>query len=195
MLSNYHDELLPEILTIFSNLGNDITELHANISLWLLKLFRSNAEVSDKIKFLLLEQSEENYTAICNLNVPLVTRAKQDGNPLIPTMAKKVTKKAVVTAPIKLTFDPEFERIAIASSFSDKMKILLINSNFETSLRNNFIECVGKLHKIEVDKDELKREFDEFYRNSFLTPYLEKLKSKYNKELLEFEISELPTIS
>jgi hypothetical protein len=105
---------------------------------------------------------------------------------MIPSIAKKTSKKTQVTAPIKLTFEPDFERIPIVPSYSEKMKVLILNPNFETCLRNNFIECINKLNKFELDKEELKIEFDSFYRESFLNPYIEKLKSRFNKEVLEF---------
>jgi hypothetical protein len=94
-------------------------------------------------------------------------------------------------APAKITFEPDFDKIGVAPSFTDKMKVLLINPSFENNLRHNIFECFNKLQKIEGDKDQIKQDFENNYRENFLVAYLEGLKAKYNKEILEFSLEHL----
>jgi hypothetical protein len=154
--------------------------------------------IAEKFKFLLKDPTanEGEYTAVCELFPESVPKLKQQES-LSMAMAKKTTttvKKP--NAPVKITFEPEFyEKGIILPTISDKMKIIAINYSFERMLRHNIIECMNKIAKIEGEKDLIKEEFEEFYQNKFVGPFITHLSHAMKKEVLKFDVQKPATIT
>ena len=81
-----------------------------------------------------------------------------------------------------------YERTLIMPSISDKIKIILINKNFEKNYRNNFLECLDFLFTLEPDKTQYMESFEEKSEN-FIKGILIKLNEKYKKEIVDMAIN------
>jgi hypothetical protein len=180
LVENTNDELLTHLL------DSELKQVYNTILSLLFKQYRSNLTSSDptnineKIKFILKDSQLDSFAAICNLIVPVVTKQKND----ITVVSKKSKKPQV--QPTKTLFEPEFnDKIAIAQSVSEKMKVLLINSPFETALRSNIIECINRLFKLD-DKDITLLELETYYKTVY-DSFIEKVKT--NKDYIDIDLS------
>jgi hypothetical protein len=189
-----NDEMLDKIFNELYTLGYDnIKETFGLFIFSLFKLYKVSTDITiaDKIKFILKDtsMSDENFAAVCILNPAIIPKQKQaEILQPPPSNIKKpnpTVGKKVIVAPTKITFEPYFtEKTCILPTFSDKMKILAINKNFERMLRFNIFECISKLYKIENDHV---TQFDEFYEK-FADDLMNKFATDYKKDKIEFNI-------
>ena len=73
-------------------------------------------------------------------------------------------------------------------SVSDKIKIIIINKNFDKNYRNNFLECVDLLYGLEPEKAQCMEDLNSNYE-TFLKCLLIKLAEKYKKEIVDMTIN------
>ncbi len=144
----------------------------------LMKLAKSpEPTTNEKIKFLLKDNpvsDDSNYIAIGQIFPVSI--------PNVRTFESKKTKKINKTA-----FEINFpEKVAIFPSISDKAKFLAFNLPFETMLRNNIIECMNKICKLDGDLEKTKDDFEIFYQEKVFHSYVEELAKSLNKEVLIF---------
>jgi hypothetical protein len=160
------------------------------------KLFKSTDPlVYDKIKFLLKDPalSAENYYAICEIIAASIVKpkvAETSGPATVKKVAGKpaANTKQATTAPVKVTWDADFyEKAAILPTFTENMKILALNYNFERMLRHNIIECMNKMYKMDTDKDAAKYYLEEQYQK-LTERFVDLLCKKFKKEKIEFPV-------
>ena len=81
-----------------------------------------------------------------------------------------------------------YERTLIMPSISDKIKIIIINKNFDKNYRNNFIECLDFLFTLEPEKAQYMEKLNE-KNETFIKGILIKLNEKYKKEIVDMAIN------
>lgn len=172
-----------------SNIDNFVQLLYTTI----LKYAKSpDAAFSDKIKFLMKDQalSEIPITAICDLNIISVAKPKiTDTN----TAQKKPAKKQAANQKFVHEYD-YFDKSPFLPFMSENnCKMICISQNFEKMIRYNILDCINKLFKIEdLDKEVFLNHLEETYRNQFITPFVNELAAKLNKEIITIDVDLTP---
>ena len=81
-----------------------------------------------------------------------------------------------------------YEKTFIMPSVSDKIKIIIINKNFDRNYRNNFLECLDFLFTLEPEKAHYIESLNE-KNEQFIKCLLIKLNEKYKKEIVDMAIN------
>lgn len=160
-------------------------EYYKMIFNYLLKKFK-DASDGDVVKFVAIDHATEEIplSAICLMN-PEVVPLSNPNEQSIPLKKNVVGKKQ----PVKVTFDPFFcEKTLLMPTLSEKMKIISINQNFDRVFRENLLECINKLYKLDPDKETYTGPINEEY-DKFVKGLLLKLADKYKKEIVEMTVA------
>ena len=74
-------------------------------------------------------------------------------------------------------------------TISDKLRIISINQNFDRVFRDNMLECINKLYKLEPDKETYVTTINKDYEK-FVKGLLLKLAEVYKKEIVEMTVEQ-----
>lgn len=158
----------------------DFEKMYRKIFDFLLNKFKEGSD-GDVVKFIELnpETEEVPLTAICSV--------KYDAEVLPDPNASSNGKAA--KKPVKVSFDPYFsEKTLLMPTISDKIKIILINENFDRIFRDNFLECINKIYTLEPDKETYTAPINEDY-DKLVKGLLITLGKTYEKEIVEFTVA------
>ena len=172
-----------DMLQIFFDAAADmeltkVKDLYIKLFSKILTKFKEGTD-SGQVRFLEInkEATEEiPLLCICLINqesIPL-------DNPM-PDQNKNRRKKNVFESYF-------FEKTFIMPSVSDKIKIIIINKNFDKNYRNNFLECLDFLFTLEPEKAQYIENLEQKNEN-FIKCLLIKLNEKYKKEIVDMAIN------
>jgi hypothetical protein len=151
----------------------------------------------EKVTFILKDITKipEIYEGIVNLNIDTVEKPGRKEYELKKEKEREKEKlaqaKGGVKKEVKLNFEPElFEKTLIMSTLTEKKMIIVKNLPFETMIRNNILECIYLLVKIDTDsesKEEIRNKI-ESYVNTIEDACIKKLQAIDNLEVFEFNV-------
>ena len=152
---------------------------------YLLKKFK-DASDGDVVKFVARDHAldEVPLSAICLMNAEVVPLSNPNEQSI--PMKKGIPSKK----PAKVTFDPFFcEKTLLMPTISDKLRIISINQNFDRVFRDNMLECINKLYKLDPDKETYVTTINKDYEK-FVKGLLLKLAEVYKKEIVEMTVEQ-----
>ncbi len=167
-----------EVETMNNSQLTNIKNICESVASCIMKLAKSSEPtINEKIKFLIKEADVTDnidYIALGEIfpvSIP-------NGKSLEQKKSKKVNKTG---------FEMNFQdKIAIFPSISEKGRFLAFNLPFEIMLRNNILECINKICKVEGDWEKIKEDFENFYQEKVFNSYVNQLAKTLNKEVLTF---------
>lgn len=181
---------MESIISHLANMGvSNVDKFIQLLYSTLLKYAKSpDAALSDKVKFIMKDQvlSETPITAICDLNIISLAKPKT-------TETNTNTKKPAKKQPANQKFIHEydyFDKSPFLPFMSEnRCKIICFSQNFEKMIRYNILDCINKLFKIEdLDKEVFLNNLEESYRKEFITPFVNELAGKLNKEIITIDV-------
>jgi len=196
MIENFYviNENMELIISNITNLEvNNVDKFVGLLYATLLKYIKSpDATLSDKVKFILKDPvlSETPITAICDLNIISTAKPKTTETNI---NQKKTAKKQPANQKFIHEYDYYDKSPFLPFSSENNCKIICISHNFEKMIRYNILDCINKLFKIEdLDKEAFLNNLEESYRNNFITPFVNDLTAKYNKEIITIDVDLTP---
>ena len=197
-LKNPYDNVLVIVSEILSTNfeTEDFVSLLRQIYTNIFTICKTSTEFDpkDKIKFVpiaTLPTEEETYFGLCDIKQASIPKTKTSNDLAQQLLAKKnLGKKDAKGRPF---FDPVFtEKVYTCPLMSDKMKILAMNTNYDKMFRNNLLSCLEKLEsKFAVEGENVDNVMNEKY-NLFVDEFKNKLKEKYQKEVLNIIVEAPP---
>ena len=183
----YNSNLLnDDMLQIFFDVCKEmeLTEVEDLYNKIFNKLLIKFKEGSDYGQTRFLEINKETSDEIPLLCICLINQESIPLDNPMPDQNKNRNKKKNVNS-----FESYFyERTLIMPSISDKIKIIIINKNFDKNYRNNFLECLDFLFNLVPEKTQYIEKLNE-KNETFIKGILIKLSEKYKKEIVDMAIN------
>ena len=183
----YNSNLLnDDMLQIFFDVCKEmeLTEVEDLYNKIFNKLLIKFKEGSDYGQTRFLEINKETSDEIPLLCICLINQESIPLDNPMPDQNKNRNKKKNANS-----FESYFyERTLIMPSISDKIKIIIINKNFDKNYRNNFLECLDFLFNLVPEKTQYIEKLNE-KNETFIKGILIKLSEKYKKEIVDMAIN------
>lgn len=184
-----NDDMMQYVFDIAKEAGlARFEEYYKMIFDFILKKYRDTGDDS-LVKFVLKDPATEEIPleAVCLIEPEVIKLENPNDAPPVPPKKGGLAPKK--PAPAKVTFEPFWaEKTLLMPTISDKLKIIAINKNFDSVFRNNFIECINKLYKLEPDKETFIEPINETY-SKIISGLLSKLGQTLEKEIVQIGIA------
>lgn len=182
-----YDDMLQLIFDIASGeFGwENVKEYYKIIVDFVMDRFKDSLD-NGKVQFILLDPAidEIPLNSICVVNAEIIVKEK----PVVPNVAAK--KGPVKKGPVKITHETFWcEKTLLFQTVSDKLKIIAINKDFDRIFRDNALECINKLFKLEPEKEIMTPTLNEEY-DKFIESLLGQLVERYHLKIVSLDVKQ-----